>query len=328
MRIVRMAHASVLVLLGLMVAALTRSDASAPPSPLHIAYLGRISAQEDPVFRHYVNALDQMPGELRQRVVVHHVPALLASRARIDEAVADALKLKPDLIVAPSTATARAMRQRDAGIPVVFTSFTDPVLDDIVTSTGSREEAFAGVWMADDLDRKRVEILRDAYPGIRTVAVLMDPVWAQNTQALETLPAFGRSLGLEVRVLLADDADAALRLLDDPAARAFDAWCLPPTGLANLNAHVILQRLREWQKPVIAGYTRDVASGAPLSYMADNSFRWPAMVELTTRVLQGERPGAIPIQRPYKTLLAARPAAAGFPPPSPQVVQRADLIYR
>lgn len=328
MRIARMAHALVLVLVGLTVSVLARSDAAAPPEPLHIAYLGRISAAEDPVFRRYQAQLGLMPAELRERVVLHHLPALQATHERIDEAVTEALRLRPALIVAPSSATARALRERGADVPVVFTSFTDPVQDEIVSSTAARAEPFTGVWMADDLDPKRLEILRDAYPGIRRVAVLMDPVWAQNTQAEHALPAFGRGLGLDVRVLLARNADEALRLLDAPEARGIDAWCVPPTGLANLSGAEILARLRAAGRPLIMGYARDVEQGAPLSYMADNSFRWPAMMELTTRVLQGERPGAIPVQRPYKTILAARPAAAGFPPPSPQVVQRADLIYR
>lgn len=328
MRIARMAHAWVLVALGLTVLVLARSDAAAPPATLHIAYLGRIGPAIDPVFQRYEAELAQLPAELRQRVVLHHLPALLESEPRIEEAVTAALKLAPDLIVAPSTDTARSVRQRHTDIPVVFTSYSDPVRSGVVTSTSTRDEPFAGVWMADDLDPKRLEILRDAYPGIRTVAVLMDRVWAQNTQAQQTLPAFGRSLGLEVTVLIADNAEGALGLIAQPGARAFDAWCVPPSGLASLSANVIVERLRPWGKPLIMGYTRDVEHGAPMAYVADNSFRWPAMVDLTARVLQGERPGAIPIQRPYKTVLAVRAAATGFPQPSPQVVQRADLIYR
>gem|GEM_PF-3456985 len=329
MRIARMAHAWVPMLLGLLIAVLARSDAAVGPAPIHVAYLGRISAAEDPVFQHYEAQLERLPAELRRRVHMHHLPALLENEARIEEAVTAALALRPSLIVAPSTATATAVRQRRSDIPVVFTSFSDPVRSGIVTSTGSRSEAFAGVWMADDLDRKRLEVLRDAYPGIRTVAVLMDRPWADNTDAGTLLPGFGHGLGLAVTILLADKVDEAMRLLDEPGARAFDAWSLPPSGLANLRGEAILQRLQQWRKPVIVGYTRDVQRGAPLAYVADNSFRWPAMMDLTERVLQGERAGAIPVQRPYKTILAVRPlSSGGFPAPSPQIVQRADLVYR
>jgi len=248
---------------------------------------------------------------------------------RYEEAVNEAIAMRPAVIVAPSTASARAVRQRNLLIPVVFTSFSDPVRAEIVTSTFRRSEPFTGVWMADELDAKRLEILHDAYPDLKSIAVVVDTIWDNDARSRLRLPDWGRRLGLSVKVLLAENRSDVERLLDDEASRQFDAWCLPPSGLSSLNSEFIVERLRQWGKPVIVGRTLAAANGAPLSYGYDPGFRWPAMVNLLSRVLRGEPAGTIPIQRPSRTVLAVSLApASGFPAAGPSVIQRADQVIR
>lgn len=315
--------------LVVLLAVLARSDTVEPAPPLDIVYLGRISPGEDPRYQLFIEALGGLSPHLRSRVRPHHVIALTASATRLPEAVQEALALHPALVVAPSAATARAMRQAGSSVPVVFTSFTDPVAEGVVSSIAERAEPFAGVWMIDDLDSKRLELLLLAYPGIRSVAVLLDRTRERNDDAMRRLPIVGRSLGLDVTVLLADDFAEAQRLLDLPQTQRFDAWSIPPTGLASINGPQLLERLRAWGKPVIVGSTQYVKEGAPISYAYDNSLRWPTMVQLVERVLSGESPGSIPVLRQYRPELAARPIPAeGFPSPSWAAVRRADLVFR
>ncbi|WP_162250718.1 ABC transporter substrate binding protein [Pelomonas sp. Root1217] len=323
-----MANALVWMAVAATPAILLQSDSSIAPSQFLVIYLGRETVTDDPRFEAFTHSLERLPADLRNRVRLKHVAAL-PEMTRLEEAVSEAIQMRPAVIVAPSTATAKAVRDKSAPIPVLFSSFTDPVRSRVVDSMGQRTEPFTGVWMEDDLDGKRLEFLRDAYPQIRTVAVLMDRPWESNCNAMSRLPRVANSLGLDITVLLADDAEEVQRVLDDPQAAKFDAWYLAPSGMATLHAETVLARLRAWGKPVIVGRTQYVVDGAPISYMVDIDFRWPAMVELLTRVLRGEAPGSIPIQRPYRIVLAVRPTPAkGFPPPSAQVVRQADLVVR
>lgn len=319
------------VLISLVVAGVAsmRSDTAAPVRPLRVVFLGRISPTVDTTYKRLAKELQTLPDSLRARLQFQFVPALLADRYRIEEGTSEAIEKRPDVILAPSTTTARAVRLRQSGIPLIFVSFQDPVQNQVVTSVEQRTEPMTGVWIADDLDEKRLEVLRDAYPHIRSVAVLMDRSWAEDRDSESRLQAHAQRLSLRLKIFYADDAAEVQSLLGGMNADDFDAWCLPPTGLAYLNTRTILDRLRSWHKPVITGDSADVSVGAALSYGVDDSFRWPALADLLTRVLQGEPAGDIPIQRPQRYVLAvqAKPAP-GIEAPSLNVQQRADLLLR
>lgn len=295
---------------------------------IDVAYLGRISPRVDEPYQHFVTALDDMPHALRTRIRVRFIEAMTETRWRFDEAAQEAIELAPHAIIAPNTAAARAFKRHRAAMPpVVFASFMDPVLYEVVESTSPRAEPVTGIWIADDLDAKRLELLQDAYPNIKKVAVLMDKDWGKNSDAGTRLARAADQLGLNVTLLFAEDATEAMHVLDRLAPSDFDGWLLPPTGLAYLSSEPILERLRTWRKPVITGSTADVVAGAPLSYTVDDRFRFGAMVELLRRVLEGEPPGSIPIQRPPPpTLVVNAVPRDGFPPPAPGVLKRADLV--
>lgn len=327
--IARWSHTLVLGAFVLGTAVLTRSDTERAPPVFRIVFLGRISADRDVAYQRLARELTTAPKQFHSQMRLDFVPALLERSWRIEEAAAEAIALKPNVILAPSTATARSVRRLQSGIPVVFVSFQDPVRSQVVDSTERRTEPMTGVWVADDLDAKRLEVLRDAYPGVRSVALLTDRPWARDRDIERRLPAHASSLGLRLTILYADDGDEARAVMGTPAAAGFDAWCLPPSGLAYLHTAMILTRLQQWKRPVITGDSADIAHGAPLSYGVDDSFRWPALVELLTRVLDGEPAGEIPIQRPQRYVLAVRSdAASGIPAPSLGVQRRADVIQR
>ncbi|KQW51448.1 hypothetical protein ASD88_02050 [Pelomonas sp. Root662] len=306
-----------------------RSDSRQAGDSIRLAFLGRLTQEEDAGFHRFSKAFERLPASLRNRVNIQFASTKLGAVEDIEKAVDAALAGDPTVIVAPSTFTAAAVRRRNRDIPVIFASFLDPVRYAVVSSTSARSEPFTGVWIDDDLDAKRLEVLRDAYPAVKKVAVLMDADWRANTKADTRLIEAGQRLGLEVSVLSAETLVEANRLLDETASNHFDAWCLPPTGLAFLHLSAIMERLRSWRRPVVVGNTAAVEQGAPLSLALDYSFTWPAMIDLLGRVLNGESAAAIPVQRTERAVLAVRPKPAeGFPPPASPVTRHADVVYR
>jgi putative tryptophan/tyrosine transport system substrate-binding protein len=313
----------------LLLAGALHADSTAPPPRQRVVYLGRIGAAADPGFLALSQAVARLPAGLAQRIELRFVTALLADgQHRIQLAIDEALALRPEVLVGTAF-VASELKKRHVQQPVLFTSFVHPVRMGLVSTTGARQEAMAGVWIADETDGKRLELLHDAYPGVRSVAMLMDRDWGMATDATRILPPLARKLGLTLTLLYADDLKEAEPLLARPESARFDAWLLPPTGLSYLYSPQLLKIFSTWGKPVITGDTQDVMRGAPLALMVEDAFRWDAQAEVLARVLQGERAGAIPIQRSYKALLSARPEPiGGFPAPSATVLRRADLIVR
>jgi putative tryptophan/tyrosine transport system substrate-binding protein len=94
---------------------------------------------------------------------------------RFSTLAAELVTLKVDVIVAPNTRTAIAARQATSTLPIVFVSVSDPVGSGLVASLarpGGNATGLSNV--SPDLVGKSLELLKQAVPGIRRVAVLWE----------------------------------------------------------------------------------------------------------------------------------------------------------
>jgi putative tryptophan/tyrosine transport system substrate-binding protein len=294
-----------------------------------VLLMGRVSASKDGSYSSFVKAMHKADPTLAGHLDFRFVD--VETRAGHDpaEALHRALVERPALVLATNGEFAALAAREARGVPIVFSSYVHPVQAGFASSMLQREEPITGVWVSEHLDGKRLELLRDAYPSVRRVAVLMDRSWQQLADRLAPVEVAAREMGITAKVFVAETAADVQALLDDPASRDFDGWVVPRSYVAVLATPLIVKRLREWQKPLILGNTADVRNGAPMSYATDTRFIWPSLAALTGRVLAGEHAGHIPIQRPQRFVLALRTGSdTGLPPPSPEVVRQADVVLR
>lgn len=307
---------------------LTRADTAVGPTKLSVVFLGQRSAAQDSAYQKFQREL-----LARHRTRAERIEFSFVATPADEVVLAEALRVigakKPELIVAPSGHAALAARHAAPAVPLVFGTFANPVSEGVVSSMQRRPEAATGVWIANDLDAKRLEILRDAYPHIRKVAFIGDRGWSRTARAESLLPEVAARLGLQVTILYAETPEQALQLLQTKQAASFDAWCIPRTGVTVGDTRRLMDQFRALGKPLILADTAAVIAGAPMSYALDTSFAWPALADLSARILAGEHAGDIPIERPPRFVLALRTGPeTGLPPPSISVVRRADLVIR
>lgn len=330
MGISQIAHA--LVLAGVVVSSVSvlSADTASAPAPLRVAFLGRGSASSDATFQRFAQSLKLASGPLNRPVQLDFVRASDAQGQALDDAVIDTVRSRPDLLVAPNGTVAQMARRLAGDVPMIFSSYLDPVQSRIASAMLARNEAVTGMWISDNLDSKRIEVLLDAYPAVRRIAIVGDSWWAEGVNARETLTRRARELGASADVFVAQTADELQRIFDRPEATSYDAWCIPGTFLADQNSEAIHARLRQWRKPAVFATTADVVRhGAPLGYELDTAFVWPGMANLAVRVLGGEPASSIPIQRPQRFILAvnANPSS-DLGPPALSVLRRADIVAR
>src|SRR5262249_26580800 len=92
---------------------------------------------------------------------------------RYAEIAAEFVRLKVDLIVAPTTPGAIAAKQATSVIPIVFVGANDPVDTGIVTSLGRPGGNVTGLSsQLPDLVGKRLELLREVVPTLRRLAIM------------------------------------------------------------------------------------------------------------------------------------------------------------
>ncbi len=323
----RLAQAIGISLVALLVACKPAKEADRAPAAVEVVFLTRGDAAKDSYFQRFSAALKKLylraPDQVR--VVALSMPA---DPADIPAALQRAAARQPMLFVAQNGTLARQVRQAAPHARLVFSSRADPVELGLITHPVTRSEPATGLSIQDRLNAKRLEMLLDAYPTLRSVAALGDAEWlaslAEERADMERVAA-GR--GVTLQVLSATSVEAALALVDVPAHASIQAWCLPRTTLT-LDAR-LGQHITALGKPVMAAYTPDVYTFAHLSYAYDSDFVAPALAELVARVAGGEAPQDIPIQTPQRFQLAVRiPTDPRFPPLNADVVRRADLVLR
>ena len=95
---------------------------------------------------------------------------------RLPDLAAELVRLKVDVVVTNSAPAVLAAKKASATIPIVFTLASDPVGSGLVSSLARPGGNITGLsLMAPDLDGKRLELLKEAFPKVARVAFLWQP---------------------------------------------------------------------------------------------------------------------------------------------------------
>jgi putative ABC transport system substrate-binding protein len=324
-----MAYASVVCVSIAALASGLRGDVAPDVRPL-VFFIGHYSAKPEKSWLEFMEAMELTQPLLLSEARFEFIGAPDNFSESERRKLLRSLSFRaPALVIAPNGGSALAMREVAPLTPVIFASYDEPVHERIVTTLKPRPEPITGISLFDALDGKRLEILHEAYPSARTVALLVDSVWAKDSERLARVQEEAQRDGLDVKVLVADSRDEMQAIFARSGALGFDAWCVPPSYVEYQLKDIIIERMRSWRRPCIFGTVEEVDDGGDLAYAQDTSFVWPALADLTARVLGGESPGEIPVMRPQRFILALRTNPdTGVPLPAIAVVRHADKVVR
>jgi putative ABC transport system substrate-binding protein len=223
--------------------------------------------------------------------------ALLAASA------AELVRLKVDAIVAGGQPAREAARKATATIPIVTLSGSDPVREGWAETLARPGGNVTGLTFTfPELSAKRLELLKQALPGLVHVAVIIDPIEVVDAaEVLRETEAGARRLGLTMRVLQIhgrQDLQEAFAQARRANARALVAVAMWPyrSEVAELAARSRVALMGEGSHEAQAGFL--IAYGADL----DDLVRRSAL--MTARILKGARVGDLPIERPTKFRLS------------------------
>ncbi len=219
---------------------------------------------------------------------------------------------KPNVIAAVGgNPVGLAAKAATSTIPVVFTAGADPVEIGLVSNFSRPGGNLTGITLwASELDAKRLDLLHEMVPDARKVAVLLNPTNPGAVNELASAQAAAAKLGLSLDIQNASSSSEI--------ERAFQAW---PTGKVDAlaviaDAFLINQRRRimalvgNRQLPAIYPAREFPDDGGLASY----GTRWADMYRIAGlyagRILKGEKPGDLPIQRPttYELVINLRTA--------------------
>src|SRR5437870_6659202 len=121
---------------------------------------------------------------------------------RLPSLAEELVRLKVDLIVAPTSIYTGAAKRATSTIPIVFASHADPIGSGHVASLARPGTNATGLTVVmSETMAKSLELLKAAVPGLRRVAVIWDPATPSHAPALKAVEATGRALGLRLQPL-------------------------------------------------------------------------------------------------------------------------------
>ena len=222
--------------------------------------------------------------------------------ARLSKLAADLVDTKPHVLVAGfGTLTAKAAQGATATIPIVFTAVGDPIGAGLVNSLNRPGANITGLTPAGvEVGGKRLQLLSDLAPGIKVIAVLLNPDTPFSTLALQELRPGAEARGQRLELCEVRTADQ-LSTSVAAAARAGATGLMVLEDPLLLSLHEQIVELAAKLLLVAVYQTKEfVVAGGLLSYGTDRRQLYRRAAEFVDKILKGEKPADIPVERPTR----------------------------
>jgi putative tryptophan/tyrosine transport system substrate-binding protein len=250
--------------------------------------------------------------------------------AEIRRQAAELVALAPDVILASGSDTLGAVLQVTRTVPVVFPIAIDPVGAGFVDSLARPGGNATGFLTFEySLSGKWLELLKQIAPGLTRVAVFRDPTLPSGTGQFGAIQTVAPSLGVEVSPLNAQrDAGEIERAFAVFARGANGGLIVTGSGMSILHHDLIISLAARHKLPAVYYERFFVAAGGLTSYGPDRTDQYRRAAGYVDRILNGEKPGDIPVQAPtkYELVINLRTAKAMGLTIPPSVLARADEV--
>jgi putative ABC transport system substrate-binding protein len=294
----------------------------------HIAYFGALSPSTlDPrQIEQFKVGLAQNGLVEGQNIAVDYLWAE-GSTERMQRLAAELAQRDLDVIVMAGPQPVRALLAANVKAPIVFAILGDPLSDGLVDSLARPGRNITGLSMANaHLESKRLEILLDAVPSIKRVAILDDPTMTRS--GLADAQAGAKMLGLEALFFAVSDPDGFEGVFAEIAKQQADAVARTASPLLNFHHRSLIVLTNARGLPSIwetSGYVRD---GGLLSYGPSFPDMYRRAAGYVAKILNGAKASELPVEQPIKfefavNLKTARELALSLPP---TLLARADEV--
>jgi putative ABC transport system substrate-binding protein len=220
---------------------------------------------------------------------------------RLPDLVAELVRIPVDIVVTDGTEVTRLARNATRTIPIVMTLDGDPIGSGNIASLARPGGNVTGMTtLQSGLGEKRIELLKEAVPGLSRVAVLWNPKSHTSASNFPGTESAGRALGLEIKSLELrgpddfDEAfDAALRWRASAVAVLSDAEMFA-------NRTRLLGLAAKHRLPTMHTQGLWVKAGALISYGTDFSDLSRRAATYVDKILKGAKPADLPVEQPTK----------------------------
>lgn len=242
----------------------------------------------------------------------------------------DLVRSKVDVIMTSGMSAVLAATNATKTIPIVFAGAADPVAWGLVASLSQPGGNVTGVseLAGRELEGKRLELLKEAFPKISRVAVVLDSTGRVDPSPIQTAArALGLTLLLSDETTTPDQFRSAFTTMIRENSHALYA---PQTPINVRHRNLIIELATKHRMPAMYGSSEFVEAGGLMSYGAHFSDLFRRAAVYVDKILKGKKTANLPVEQPTKFELiinvhAAKKIGATI---RPDVLARADKIIK
>ncbi len=251
---------------------------------------------------------------------------------RLPALAGELVRLEPQVIVAVPTAATRAAKDATSTIPIVMLLVSDPIAEGLIASFARPGTNVTGLTLTPtwEIHAKRLQLLKEAVPHARRIALLWNPANRAAAQGVRTVEDAARSLGVELQVAGArapEELEPAFQVMTQ--ARA-DALYVVPDSVFTSHRTLLADLSRRHRLPTMYGQDDYVRAGGLMAYGVSLTDLYRRAAGYVDRLLRGASPAELPVEQPTKFEFVVNlksATALGFTIPA-SVLARADQVIQ
>ena len=249
------------------------------------------------------------------------------SAERLRELSAKMAQSDAVVIVTAGPQAVRALLAAGVRKPIVVAIIGDPVASGVVASLARPGGLVTGLSMNDgELEAKRLEILKEAVPGVSRVVVLIET--SMKLGDLPEVSSAAHALGLEPMMMEASDPAGYEAVFADAIARGANGMAVMASPYFNTNRARLIEPALRHRLPSIWEAAIFVRDGGFLSYGPSFPDMYRRSVGYVAHILKGASPADLPVEQPtlfelFANLKTAKALGLTIPP---SILSRADEV--
>jgi putative tryptophan/tyrosine transport system substrate-binding protein len=289
-----------ITLLGSAAAAWPRAARAQKPEKIaRIGYLSSANPRSMPAFQAFEQRLREL-GYIDGRNIVIEYRNAEGEVDRLPDLAADLVRLDVNVIVTATDPATRAATRATGTIPILMMAINyDPIALGYIDSIARPGANVTGLYFQHlELLAKRYGLFKEMLPFVRRVAVLSDPLTANQLKVVESA---NRSVGLELQPLELKnppyDFENAFHVAMRCGAEAI--FVLESASIFRERTQ-LAQLTMKTRLPTSFAFREYVEVGGLVSYGVNFSTMYRRAAELADRILRGTKPTDLPVEQSTK----------------------------
>ncbi len=241
------------------------------------------------------------------------------------------VRLKVDVIVAPTSIYTGAAKRATSTIPIVFASHADPIGSGHVANLARPGANITGLTIImSETMAKSLELLKAAVPGLARVAVVWDPATPSHGPGVKAVEATSQALGLRLQTLAVRSATEFDSTFAAISHERSGGLLVLSTPLFMGGARRLAELAMTYKLPTMFGPREHAEAGGLLSYGPDREDLYRRAAAYVDKILKGAKPGDLPVQQAtkFELVINLKTAKALGLTIAPSLLGRADEIIQ